>query len=339
MSDKYTSERLKQMQSMPLEAKIIMSQRRIKQWYDHFRGNVYLSFSGGKDSTVLKHLIENTVGVYDVPSVFVDTGLEYPEIRQFAMSQPNVTAVKPKMIFPEVVRKFGYPVITKDIADCIRYARTGSQMRMERLMGEARNSDGSLSPFNCPNWKFMLDADFEVGSECCAVMKKRPLQSYEKKTGRRPYVAIMACESHRRTFAWMHSGCNAFDAKKPKSSPMAFWTEQDVLQYIKQCNVPYCSVYGDIVEDENGQLTTTGCKRTGCVFCGFGCHLDTKHGRYNKFQLLKKSHPKLYEYCINGGEYVDGTWVPSKAGLGMGHVFDYMGVPYGDTSTLFDDNE
>ena len=72
---------LKQMQSLPLESKIQMSQRRIRDWFDYWSGDVYISFSGGKDSTVLKHLVENTPGVYDVPSVFVDTGLEYPEIR------------------------------------------------------------------------------------------------------------------------------------------------------------------------------------------------------------------------------------------------------------------
>lgn len=73
---------LRQMQSLPLEAKIIMTQRRIRDWYDYWDGNVYVSFSGGKDSTVLKHIVENTPGVYDVPFVFVNTGMEYPEIQQ-----------------------------------------------------------------------------------------------------------------------------------------------------------------------------------------------------------------------------------------------------------------
>ena len=91
--NKHSASDLRQMQSLPLEAKIAMSQRRIKEWYDHWDGQVYVSFSGGKDSTVLKHLVENTPGVYDVPSLFVNTGLEYPEIQKFAMSQPNVITV------------------------------------------------------------------------------------------------------------------------------------------------------------------------------------------------------------------------------------------------------
>ena len=77
---KHAAYDLRQMQSLPLEAKIAMTKRRIREWFDYWDGDVYISFSGGKDSTVLKHLVENTTGVYDVPSVFVNTGLEYPKL-------------------------------------------------------------------------------------------------------------------------------------------------------------------------------------------------------------------------------------------------------------------
>jgi 3'-phosphoadenosine 5'-phosphosulfate sulfotransferase (PAPS reductase)/FAD synthetase len=118
---------------------------------------------------------------------------------------------------------------------------------------------------------------------------------------------------------------------------MSFWTEQDVLQYIKKYNIPIASVYGDVVYAEDSdqirfegcgseKLTTTGCKRTGCIFCGFGCHLNNDR----RFQMLKESHPKQYEYCLNGGEYVEGVWQPNKEGLGMKHVFDELNKIYGD---------
>jgi 3'-phosphoadenosine 5'-phosphosulfate sulfotransferase (PAPS reductase)/FAD synthetase len=148
----------------------------------------------------------------------------------------------------------------------------------------------------------------------------------------------------------MTYGCNAFEATgdNQSSNPLSFWTEQDILHYIKQFDVPYCSVYGDIVIDEKvdgenilaGQinlidylgcheegdkLTTTGCSRTGCIFCMFGCHLEKEP---NRFQRLKETHPRQYEYCINGGEYVDGKWQPSKEGLGLAKVLDYIGVDY-----------
>lgn len=344
---------LKQMQSLPLEAKIIMSQQRIRQWYDHWDGEVYVSFSGGKDSTVLKHLVENTPGVYNVPSVFVNTGLEYPEIQKFAMSQPNVVTVRPEMRFDEVIKKYGYPVISKEVAQTVYEAKknveTGKYTyRLKKLNGEAVDKDGNPSQFNIPQWKFLLDADFDLSHMCCDVMKKKPAKSYEKETGRKPMIATMASESRLRYTKWMKFGCNAFDQKRPTSQPMSFWTEQDVLHYIKKFNLPYCSVYGDIqvkqnvdndrvfegqmnlidylgCYEEEDQLETTGCNRTGCIFCMFGCHLEKEP---NRFQRLKETHPRQYNYCINGGEMVDGKWQPSKSGLGLGYVLDYIGVKY-----------
>ena len=189
---------------------------------------------------------------------------------------------------------------------------------------------------------------------------------------------------------WLKNGCNAYDTKTPISQPLSFWTEQDILHYIKKYNVSYCSVYGDIVVDLNddapkGQmnfidvlgnyepedrLKTTGRDRTGCVFCMFGCHLEKNP---NRFQKDKETHNRQYEFCIGGGEYItegyamngsgewrsfvfehdDGTpftqkeieefinehngnenfkfirkWQPSKKGLGLGHVLDYISVKY-----------
>lgn len=86
------------------------------------------------------------------------------------------------------------------------------------------------------------------------------------------------------------------------------------MRYIKEYNVPYASVYGEIVEDKNGKLQTTGCHRTGCVFCGFGCHLEKEP---NRFQRLKVTHPKLWNYCMK-------PW--DEGGLGMKEVLEFINV-------------
>lgn len=327
---KHTSYDLKQMQSLPLEAKIIMSQRRIKDWYDHWHGDVYVSFSGGKDSTVLKHLVETTSGVYDVPSLFINTGLEYPEIQKFAMSQPNVITVRPKMRFDEVIKKYGYPVISKEVArrvgDCqnkVPYALRQLDLGKEYRTKNGKQSSGAIS---LNKYRYLIDADIKISSKCCDVMKKKPAHEYEKETGRKAFIGTLADESHLRYTTWLKNGCNAFNANRPTSKPLSFWTEQDILEYIRRFDIPYCSVYGDIIEDQNGNLNTTGCDRTGCTFCMFGCHLEKEP---NRFQRLKKSHPRQYTYCINGGEYVDGIWQPNKEGLGLSHVLDTLGVQYG----------
>lgn len=379
---------LKQMQSLPLEAKILMSQDRIRAWYETWKrfeifdeetgktrfetvavegwdepplkeseyvrsvydGQVYVSFSGGKDSTVLKHIVDSMYD--DVPSLFVNTGLEYPEIQKFAMSQKNVITVRPDKRFDEVIKNYGYPVISKEVSKYIKEARRALELgktdyyALQKLEGRLKNKDGEKSLYNCEKWGFMIDAPYKISSQCCDVMKKRPAKKYGKETGRKPILATMATESRLRHRKWLKFGCNAFGQKEPSSQPMSFWTEQDVLHYLKKYGVPYCSVYGDIQVKPHGKdvlegqidlidylgcyepedtLETTGCNRTGCIFCMFGCHLEKEP---NRFQRLKETHPRQYEYCIGGGEFVDGKWQPNKQGLGLGHVLDYIGVKY-----------
>lgn len=345
---------LKQMQSLPLEAKIIMTQQRIRQWYDHWDGEVYVSFSGGKDSTVLKHIVDNTPGVYDVPAVFVNTGLEYPEIQKFVKDvkagrwdcfNSNVEIIRPDARFDDVIRTFGYPVISKEVSERVYYAQKGSDWAIRCMSGE--NPDGSQSKYKERNkkYQFLVASPIPVSHKCCSVMKKNPAKKYEKESGRKPIIGTMACESILRQTQWMKVGCNAFDGNRPRSAPMSFWTEQDVLHYIQKFNVPYCPVYGEIQVkppegteegqmnaidylgcwDETDILETTGCNRTGCIFCCFGIMQD---GSPNRFQRLKQTHPRQYEYCIGGGEMVDGKWQPNKEGLGLGHVLDYIGVKY-----------
>ena len=313
--NKHTIEDLKIMQSWSLERKIRVTQTRIMEWYMHYNGNVYVSFSGGKDSTVLLDLARR---IYpDIPAVFVDTGLEYPEIKEFVKSQDNITILRPKKIFRQVVLEYGYPVASKEIAKKIYYYKKGSEWTKKYIEKTAIDKQNRLSRYCISErWLKLVDAPFKVSSYCCDVMKKQPLHSFSKKTGAKPIVGTMAGESLLRTRHWLYAGCNSFENKHQISKPMSFWTEQDVLQYLKQFNIPYCSVYGDIVENTKGKLYTTKCDRTGCVFCGFGCTLEKSP---NRFQSLKQTHPKLHEYCMK----------PIDAGgLGMKEVLDYIGVPY-----------
>lgn len=157
-------------------------------------------------------------------------------------------------------------------------------------------------------------------------MKKRTVKQYEKRTKFKPFIGTLAEESLLRKSSWIRQGCNAFLSSHPISTPLAFWTEQDILKYIAENNLEIAEVYGDVIKDEDGRYITSGVNRTGCVFCGFGCHLEKEP---NKFQQLAETHPKLYNYCINGGEYnEDGKWQPNSKGLGLGKVLDYIGVDY-----------
>lgn len=224
-----TKEELKKLQSDPLPQKVLLTKARIREWYYKWGGQVYVSFSGGKDSTVLLHLVRQEFP--DVQAVFVDTGLEYPEIKQFVKQHENVKILRPKMGFANVIRKYGYPVLSKAISNVIYEARfyENAKSRICRINGTLLNKDGTKSKYNCEKYKPLLEADFVVSDTCCRVMKKSPAHTFERKSELHPVTAQMACESMDRTKVWLQHGCNAFDAKHPISNPMSFWTEQDVL--------------------------------------------------------------------------------------------------------------
>lgn len=323
---------LKYLQSLPLEEKVLMTAQRIRGWYEHYNGNVAISFSGGKDSTVLMHIGRNHwMCGYDIKGVFVDTGLEYPEIRQFVKTFDNVETIRPKMRFNKVIKTYGYPVISKVVSHNVRCARNEPNGDIVKNCF-CKEKTG---PYAMAKWNDLRFVDFNIDDRCCDIMKKQPAHEYSKKNGVYFITAEMACESRLRQSQWLQHGCNGFDLEIPKSTPMAFWTEQDVLEYIYKYNLPIAEPYGEVIETEC-QLTfdgeqckyaTTGCDRTGCMFCAFGAHLEKGKTR---FQRLKETHPKQYNYCVNGGEFVNGLWQPNKQGLGMRYVFDELNRLYGD---------
>lgn len=340
-----TREELKALQALPLERKILITQTRIIEWYKKFNGQVYISFSGGKDSTVLLHLVRQLYP--DIEAVFVDTGLEYPEIRTFIKQFDNVTILRPKMRFDEVIKKYGYPVISKEVAQAIGEARRSLELgktdtaRLRNLRGTLKQASGGGRPcFNHEKYEPLLHVDFKISDRCCKVMKKATIKAYENTNGKHPLIAQLACEGRLRKINWLRHGCNAFNKSQPTSNPLAFWTEQDILRYIKKHDLPIARVYGDIViraDDGNFyentlcdcgvKLCTTGCDRTGCIFCGFGAHLDKGESR---FERLKRTHPRQYDYCMGGGAYdTDGYWKPTKEGLGMRHCVQILNEIYG----------
>lgn len=298
---------LQQKQGMPLDLKIRMTEARIRQFYEHYDGMVYISFSGGKDSTVLLDIARRLYP--DIPAVFVNTGMEYPEVRKFAQSKSNVITLKPKLTIKEVLSKYGYPVISKETSKYIHEIRT---TKSEHLLNIRLGKGVGALP---KKWRYLLNAPFKISDECCKVMKKAPLKKYQRETGRMPIVGTMAEESRLRLTSWLQTGCNSFDGDKGMSRPLSFWTEQDILKYIKEKGIAIASVYGEIAEEADllGKITlsTTGFKRTGCTFCLFGCHFESQP---NRIQSLAKTHPKIYNFCINE--------------LHFGEVMEFLKIPF-----------
>lgn len=326
-----TKEELKILQSYPLDLKIEKTKARIREWVRYWgEDQVTVSFSGGKDSTVLLDIVRSEFP--NVKGVFCDTGLEYPEIKQFIKQTDNVDIVRPKKTFKQVITEYGYPVISKEQSACIDEIRNtkSKKLRNRRLYGDKKGRF-KLSD----RWFYLLDAPFRISDKCCYHLKKSPLFSYERRNKTKPFIGTMTEESCLRRSAYLRLGCNAFEATHPTSKPLSFWKQQDVLHYIQEHDLEIAPCYGNItevnpqltfLENKETKLMCTGVKRTGCIFCCYGCHRDSIP---NRFQRLKVTHPKLYEYCIDGGEFDnEGMWIPNNKGLGFWKILDYIDVKY-----------
>jgi 3'-phosphoadenosine 5'-phosphosulfate sulfotransferase (PAPS reductase)/FAD synthetase len=276
---------LRQRQSLPLEAKINMTKRRIREWYEHWNGQVYVGFSGGKDSTALLHIVREMYP--DVPAVFADTGLEFPEIKAFVMQTENVETIRPEKSFKQVLDEEGYPIISKKVARMLRDLQNPSNnnVHSRKLYLDGIKQDGSKTKcFKLPDkYRRLIAAPFKISDKCCSIMKKQPFKNYEKRTKRKKIIGTMASDSKQREVIYLKQGCNTFEGALG-CKPMSFWLAQDVWDYIKRFKIPYSSIYD------------MGYHRTGCIFCMFGVHLE-KHP--NRFELMKTTHPQLHKYCMN----------------------------------------
>lgn len=332
---KRTIAELKQLQALPLEVKVKKTELRIKEWVEAFGlDGVYVSFSGGKDSTVLLTICRNLYP--DIKAVFVDTGLEYPEIRDFVRTWDNVEWIKPKMNFKKVIETYGYPFISKQVSKRCQEWRNAIEKGKDITKTEAYKefngesyfiregySEPAKSFHNKEKWAFLVESPYKFSNKCCDFIKKKTLKAMGDS---KAITGQMAEESINREKSWLLHGCNAFEASTPISNPLSFWTEQDILHYAKKNSIKIASCYGSIVyEDADGlqydeplfaddmKLTTTGCKRTGCMFCGYGCHLEKPNE--GRFEQMKKTHPKQYEYIMK-------PW--SDGGLDYKNVIDWI---------------
>lgn len=276
---------LKERQRWTLEQKIDHSVGVVESFIARTGKPVYVSFSGGKDSTVALDLVRRFIDK-NIKAVFNNTGNEYPEIIKFVRSTDNVMIISPRISIRKIIETHGFPLISKEQSLYIREAKTTKSAKLLdiRLNGSPLSKGLKIGKIS-ERWKFLLDEPFMVSEKCCDILKKRPFQQYQKETGELPILGTMAGESRLRQQAYIvRGGCNSFKENHLASNPLSIWTEKDIWDYIRRFNIPYCEIYD-----------RRGCNRTGCMFCGFGATLEKE----SRFDLLFRLHPKCYQAFLN----------------------------------------
>lgn len=314
-------------QQLPYEFKLSYAATRAWEFYRECGKrdlNCHVSV-GGLDSITL-YLFLKSIGI-NVPAVSVSI-LEDKSIQR-VHEQLGIIPLKPLKSKIEVIREFGFPVLSKEIANkisllqrpsddnkTVRHAiitgetgdyggnRSNSRMRLSQcwleLFGGYENENENVH---------YLKPDFLVSDKCCYYLKEKPCENWAKENNSVPYLGLMASEGGRRQKSLMINGCNYFGASTIRSAPFAIFSRQDLLQLALDLNVPVPEVYGTIERDSSGQLYTTRAQRTGCSMCGFG--IQKERTRPHRFDLLYQNNHAEWNFWMN------------KAGFG--EVFDWIG--------------
>lgn len=287
----YLSERrhtLASLREMNLESKIIQTKYLIKCAVMEFGlDKVYISYSGGKDSTVLSHIAKSMYP--NILHLFANTTNEYPETIQHIKWEKekngtNIITVLPidchgeLWTFKKVVERYGYPMFSKRVSSAIR--------TYQHALSE-RTKQNSQNYINRNFKKYDKYKELPISDKCCDKLKKEPLRRKAKELGLEcTILGILASESYQREKDWLEYGCNVFHERNDNQSrPLSFWTDEDILKYISKYNVTIPKLY------------EMGYSRNGCMYCGFGVHLEPSH--CNRYQKLKQTHPIQYTYFIN----------------------------------------
>jgi 3'-phosphoadenosine 5'-phosphosulfate sulfotransferase (PAPS reductase)/FAD synthetase len=273
-----TVEDLKYRQGWSLEQKIDHAVGTVEFFLSQTGGKGYISFSGGKDSTVMLDIIRRFVDK-NITTVFCNTGNEFPEILRFVRNTDNVTIIRPEIHIKQVIEKYGFPLISKEQSRFISQAKhTKSARLLDIRMNGNERGFGKIPE----KWKFLINAPFDVSEMCCEVLKKKPFHKFEKENGLFPIIGTMAGESRLRMQKWLKQGCNSFESKRIASYPLSIFTDDDIWMYIRRFNLPYCPIYDTVI------------RRTGCMVCGFGCQFKDDR----RFYFLKENKPKIYEHFM-----------------------------------------
>lgn len=261
-----TYQRLQELYNQPAEQKLKHAHSLIEEALS--RGKAAIAWSGGKDSTVLLHMVRQHAP--DILVVWNNTGVEFPETYKFVMQMKeewnlNLIVAKPKVTFWWCVDRFGWPLLGKEMRSSSAHRRAGFHPTLSK-----RKRKASMVA--------------NISSYCCDYLKEKPMRQVCRAEG--VEVSIVGClvkESRQRQLVWLQLG-DFYQRKKDKmwiAWPLAAWSDSEIWDYHRENDLPYCELYN------------MGHKRNGCWPCGMDIGFDGNH-----LSRLRVSHPKLWRHII-----------------------------------------
>lgn len=331
------------LQSLPFPIKLKKAMARIDEFIAECDGrglNYHISV-GGLDSIALLLLIRHMgYGADRVPAISV-SGIEDVSIIKIH-KKLGVIPIKPMRGKAQVIKEFGFPVISKKITNKIDTLQNPSEKNATTRHAIITGECGKQGHFSKDSrmqlpkkWLYLFGGWDEEGAalgykkppflcsdKCCYWLKELPCDIWAKEHNSVPFLGLMASEGGRRQEALEEHGCNYFGATVIRSCPFSPWFQDDVIRLLKYLDameyIP--EIYGNVVKNYDGKYMTTGARRTGCNICGFGIHMEK---RPHRFDRLWERNPKQWERTMYS-LYTEEDGTPR----GWGEVLDYIGVEW-----------
>lgn len=278
-----------------LYAMVELAKIRIRKAYDLTDGDTYLSFSGGKDSTIVAELVKMTYLPSKIPFVFANTGIELRATLDFVKQYDydNIHIIKPRKPFGHVLKEFGFPAISKlksdllstyqkNIDNPMEFARCRQLITGEMEKGGVKQGKLSQVALKFDDFHFLHpDLEYKVANKCCQYMKKYPFEDFAKEYGMKGTITGMR-RAEGGVRAMKHSTCTTIKKLNNEEfiqiSPIIDWSDELCDMFIEEFNVKLSKAY-----------TEYGCVRTGCAGCPFSRNVG------DELKILHDHEPLMYK--------------------------------------------
>ena len=248
--------------------------------------NFYISFSGGKDSTIVHHLVDMAIPDNQIPRVFINTGIEYLDmvkhVKELAKNDKRIVICNSGVHITKMLKKYGYPFKSKTHAHVVRiYQNSGIGKNVKAyLYGTKKN--GEKSSVKCPKkliYQFTEENKLKISDRCCDKLKKEVAKRYQRENGIDiPIIALRMAEGGQRK---RQNGCVVFDRdnRVKKFKPINPCTDEWCDWFIEKHNIKLCKLY----------YPPFNFKRTGCAGCPFALDLQ------DQLNIMKELLPIDYK--------------------------------------------